>query len=99
MTIRFANIKKFASGAAIAAAIAGAGLGLGFGTAQADTPNPDLHHVVVRIFDHANQQIGLINDRFVDRFDRRCAFIDRRINRHLEGSLLDRFVDHACGTM
>jgi hypothetical protein len=99
MTIRFANTNKFASGVAIAAAIGAAGLGFGSGTAQADTPIPDPHHVVVRIFDHINTQIGHINDRVMNRFDRNCAFIDRRIDRHFEGGLADRVVDHVCGTM
>jgi hypothetical protein len=99
MGTRIATSMKFASGAAIAAAIATAGLGLGSGTAQADTPNPDPHQVIVRIVDHVNTQIGRINDRVMNRFDRNCAFIDRRIDRHFEGSLTDRVVDHVCGTM
>ena len=106
MTIRFANTSKFASGAVIAVAIGAAGLGLGSGTAQADTPMPDPHHVVVRIVDHIktqigqiNTQIGHVNDRVMNRFDQHCAFIDRRIDRHFEGGLTDRVVDHVCGTM
>jgi hypothetical protein len=99
MTTRFANGKKLAGGAAIVAGLATAALGLGSGTAQADTPHPDPHDVVVRIIDHVNDQIGQINDRIMNRFDRRCAFVDRRIDRHFEGSLADRVVDHVCGTM
>jgi hypothetical protein len=99
MTIRVATIKKLATGAAFAAGVATVGLGLGAGTAQADTPSPDPHQVIVRIVDHVNTQIGRVNDRLMNRFDRNCNFIDRRIDRHFEGSLTDRIVDHACGTM
>jgi hypothetical protein len=35
----------------------------------------------------------------MNRFDRNCARIDGRIDRHFEGSLTDRVVDHVCGTM
>jgi hypothetical protein len=35
----------------------------------------------------------------MNRFDRKCAVIDRRIDRHFEGGLADRVVDHVCGTM
>jgi hypothetical protein len=99
MTIRFATIKKLAGTAAIAAAVTTAGLGLGAGAAQADTPHPDPHDVIVRIVDHINMQIGRVNDRVMNRFDRKCTFIDRRIDRHFEGTLTDRVVDRVCGTM
>jgi hypothetical protein len=99
MTLGFATIKNFAIAAAIAAAVTTAGLSLGVGTAQADTPQPDPHQVIVRIVDHVNTQIGRVNDRVMNRFDRNCAFIDRRIDRHFEGSVTDRVVDHVCGTM
>jgi hypothetical protein len=99
MTIGFATIKKLAGAAAIAAALTAAGLGLGVGAAQADTPPPDPHQVIVRVIEHVNTQISRVNDRVMNRFDRNCTFIDRRIDRHFEGSLTDRVVDHVCGTM
>jgi hypothetical protein len=99
MAIQLATTRKLAVAAATAAAMSAAGLGLGVGTAQADTPQPDPHQVIVRIIDHVNMQIGRVNDRLMNRFDRNCAFVDRRIDRHFEGSFTDRVVDHVCGTM
>jgi hypothetical protein len=97
MTIRLTATKKLA--AAIAAVVSTAVVGLGAGTAQADTPQPDPHQVIVRIVDHVNKQIGRVNDRLMNRSDRNCAVIDRRVDRHFEGGLTDRVVDHVCGTM
>jgi hypothetical protein len=99
MTTKSATIKYLASAAAIAATVITAGLGAGAGTAQADTPQPDPHQVIVRIVDHVNTQIGRVNDRIMNRFDRNCASVDRRVDRHFEGSVTDRIVDHVCGTM
>lgn len=97
MTTRFANTAKVASLTAASVAI---GLSFGSGTAQADTmTTPDPHNVIVRIVDHLTDQFGRINDRFMNRFDRNCTRVDTRIDRHFEGSPLDRVVDHVCGTM
>jgi hypothetical protein len=97
MATRYANIAKVAG---LTAATAVIGLSFGSGTAQADTmTTPDPHDVIVRIVDHVNDQIGRINDRVMNRFDRNCMRIDTRIDRHFEGSLVDRVVDHVCGTM
>ncbi|HZA09877.1 hypothetical protein [Mycobacterium sp.] len=71
MTVRWANIKKLAVMAAMAAGVAAAGLGFGSGTAQASpaaTPTP--HHNIFNGVDRVtDRHEGGFIDRVFDRFE------------------------------
>ena len=71
MTVRWANIKKLAVMAAMAAGVAAAGLGFGSGTAQASpasTPSPH-HNIFNRVDGVTDRHEGGFIDRVFDRFE------------------------------